>query len=233
MAALAEPVRRRLYEFVARAGEPVDRDTAASGTGIGRPLAAFHLDRLVTAGLLDVVFRRRNGRSGPGAGRPAKFYMRPDDRETSVQLPARGYDVAADILAAGIERDRDHDAQRAVLEAARERGATMAAEGPRELLPLLETAGYEPYTEADGTVRLRNCPFHVLVGEHRDLTCSMNLALLRGATEAIDDPRLRPVAAPGERRCCVAFVADEPGRADEAGADASLAQSTTAGLTPV
>src|SRR5215211_4386506 len=69
VAALAEPVRRRLYEFVARSGAPVDRDAAAAGVGIGRPLAAFHLDRLVTAGLLDVEFRRRNLRDRDRARR--------------------------------------------------------------------------------------------------------------------------------------------------------------------
>ena len=58
VAALAEPVRRRLYDVVAHAGGPVDRDTAAAEAGIGRPLAAFHLDRLVAAGMLDVIFRQ-------------------------------------------------------------------------------------------------------------------------------------------------------------------------------
>src|SRR5215207_8423675 len=87
VAALAEPVRRRLYELVARSGAPVDRDTAAEAAGIGRPLAAFHLDRLVRDGLLAVEFRRRSGRTGPGAGRPAKFYLRPRDRDISVALP--------------------------------------------------------------------------------------------------------------------------------------------------
>jgi predicted ArsR family transcriptional regulator len=55
VAALAEPVRRRLYEVVARAGEPVDRDDAAATAGVTRALAAFHLDRLVAAGLLGVT----------------------------------------------------------------------------------------------------------------------------------------------------------------------------------
>src|SRR4051812_41534735 len=124
VAALAEPVRRRLYDVVAHAGQPVDRDTAAAEAGIQRPLAAFHLDRLVAAGLLGVQYRRRSGRSGPGAGRPAKFYVRPADQEISVELPPRSYDVAAEIMATGIERAAD--ARTAVLAAARERGQVMA-----------------------------------------------------------------------------------------------------------
>ena len=50
-------------------------------------------------------FRRLTGRSGPGAGRPAKLYRRAD-RQWSVSLPDRHYDLVGDILASGIERAR-------------------------------------------------------------------------------------------------------------------------------
>lgn len=204
---LAEPVRRRLYELVASRGEPVDRDTAAGELGIGRPLAAFHLDRLVEAGLLDALFHRRSGRTGPGAGRPAKFYMRPSDREVSVELPPRSYDVAAEIFASGVERSSK--GRKAVLDVARERGAAMANGAREGLLPLLEAEGYEPFFDDEGVVRLRNCPFHVLVGDHRELTCAMNFALLDGAAEAIERAGYKPVAQPREGLCCVAFVPED------------------------
>ncbi|HJP89769.1 MAG TPA: hypothetical protein VJ850_12105 [Candidatus Limnocylindrales bacterium] len=211
VAALAEPVRRRLYEVVARAGEPVDRDAAAAAAGVTRALAAFHLDRLVAAGLLGVTYRRRTGRTGPGAGRPAKFYLRPADQEVSVQLPPRGYDVAAEILATGVERASR--AREAVLDVARERGREMGEQamerGAQELLPLLETQGYEPFEDADGVVRLRNCPFHALVDEHRELTCAMNLALLGGEASAVHEAGYQPVSDPREGLCCVAFVRED------------------------
>src|SRR3954462_9711428 len=76
LAPLAEPMRRRLYLHVATSAEAVGRDEAAAAVGISRALAAFHLDRLVDEGLLDTEFLRRSGRSGPGAGRPAKLYRR-------------------------------------------------------------------------------------------------------------------------------------------------------------
>ena len=73
IALLADPVRRSAYQAVVDAGmEPVGRDEVAAAVGIGRTLAAFHLDKLVEAGLLEASFARRTGRSGPGAGRPAK-----------------------------------------------------------------------------------------------------------------------------------------------------------------
>jgi predicted ArsR family transcriptional regulator len=205
---LAEPVRRRLYELVARSGTPVDRDAAAEQAGIGRPLAAFHLDRLVRAGLLDVEFRRRSGRTGPGAGRPAKFYLRPSDQEISVDLPPRSYDVAAEIFATGIERAGE--ARSAVLDAARERGRSMAgiSGAERGLLPMLESQGYEPFVAEDGTVRLRNCPFHRLVNDHRELTCALNHALLDGDAAAVEGSGYHAVSQPREGLCCVAFVPD-------------------------
>jgi predicted ArsR family transcriptional regulator len=215
VAVLSEPIRRRLYELVARSGTPVDRDTAAEQVGIGRPLAAFHLDRLVRAGLLSVEFRRRSGRSGPGAGRPAKFYLRPADQEISVELPPRSYDVAAEILATGVERAGR--ARASVIEVARERGQAMAAGASRGLLPMLEAEGYEPFFDDGGVVRLRNCPFHVLVEEHRQLTCAMNHALLDGAASAIHSSGYRAVSEPRPGLCCVAFVPDDDARPTEPG----------------
>src|SRR5215210_6878080 len=101
VAALAEPTRRRVYEHVARQPAPVDRDEVAAAVDVPRTTAAFHLDRLVRCGLLDVHFERRTGRSGPGAGRPSKLYRRAD-RSIAVSLPERSYDLAGDLLAAAL-----------------------------------------------------------------------------------------------------------------------------------
>jgi len=70
---LDDPVRRRLYVYVTGRGEAVGRDEAAGALGIGRPLAAYHLDKLVDLGLLTASYQRPKGRRGPGAGRPAKL----------------------------------------------------------------------------------------------------------------------------------------------------------------
>jgi predicted ArsR family transcriptional regulator len=223
-AVLGEPVRRALYEHVAGAEEPVDRDQAALATGIGRPLAAFHLDRLVTAGLLEVEYRRRSGRTGPGAGRPAKFYRRKRGLNVELTLPTRRYRMAAEIFAEGLDRQPDGEARDQVRAAARERGAVLVAaakvsrpssdgRAPRqlkrarrdELVAVLRNEGFEP-TEDGREIRLRNCPFDVLAAEHRGLTCSMNLALLEGLAASVDDAGLEAVAHPVEGACCVRFV---------------------------
>ena len=98
IAALGEPVRRALYFYVVDRGGAVSRDQAARGTGVSRALAAFHLDKLVAAGLLATEFRRLTGRSGPGAGRPAKLYRRSEE-QLAVSLPPRSYALAAELFA--------------------------------------------------------------------------------------------------------------------------------------
>src|SRR5918999_53131 len=102
VALLDEPVRGRLYEWVSERPGPVSRDEAASALGITRALAAFHLDRLARAGLLETEFRRLSGRSGPGAGRPAKLYRR-SPREVEISLPARRYGLAAELFARAMD----------------------------------------------------------------------------------------------------------------------------------
>src|ERR671932_1530696 len=96
VAALAEPTRRRLYDHVVRQPGPVSRDEAAAALGVPRGTTAFHLDRLVADGLLDVHYERRTGRTGPGAGRPAKLYRRAR-RTRGAALPERRYDLAGEI----------------------------------------------------------------------------------------------------------------------------------------
>src|SRR6478735_9095881 len=88
VAALAEPTRRRLYDHVVRQAAPVSRDEAAAATDVPRATAAFHLDRLVDDRLLEVHFERLSGRTGPGAGRPAKLYRR-SGCDVTVSLPER------------------------------------------------------------------------------------------------------------------------------------------------
>ena len=154
--ALADPVRRELYRWVVAQAEPVSRDQAASGAGVPRHTAKFHLDRLVADGLLETEFRRLTGRRGPGAGRPAKLYRR-SARQVSVTLPPRQYELAAQIMAAALDRGGDPEAL-----------ATAAAEVGRQAGTSLEALGYEPH-ERDGVVELLNCPFHALAAEHTAL----------------------------------------------------------------
>ena len=114
LSTLGDATRRGAYDYVCAQGRPVGRDEVAGALGIGRTLAAYHLDRLAEAGLLAVAYARRSGRTGPGAGRPAKLYER-SDREIAAAatdppdldrlLRERGYEPYMDD--AGVTRLRN------------------------------------------------------------------------------------------------------------------------------
>lgn len=208
IAVLQDPVRRRLYEYVAAQGREVGRNEAAEAAGVARTLAAHHLDRLTDAGLLESGSRRLTGRSGPGAGRPAKVYTRAR-AERSVSLPARDYRTAAELLAEAAEH-AGLDA--GLCAAARRRGEALRGSaapcgGLEEAMETLAARGYEPHLEnAEDAgealvVRMRNCPFHAVAERFPPLVCGMNLALLEGLLGADGPVHARMDARPGE--CCV------------------------------
>lgn len=207
---LDEPVRRRLYDWVAVQGRPVGREEAAGALGITRPLATFHLDKLAAAGLLESGYQRLTGRVGPGAGRPARVYWRAD-REFRVSLPERRYERAAELFASALETMEGAGVPEPLATAAGELGQELgrrarSRDGRKRLVAALEAGGYEPVTDAVGTIRLRNCPYDALVDEHRELVCGTNLALTQGITRGAEVESLTPVLDPQPGYCCVAFV---------------------------
>jgi predicted ArsR family transcriptional regulator len=201
--ALADETRRAAYRVVAAGrGTPVGREEVAAALGVGRTLAAFHLDKLVDAGLLEVSFARRTGRSGPGAGRTAKLYRRVAT-EHVVSVPERAYRSAAEVLAEAVERA---GADEMVFAVARERGRAAGSAAPgADLTDLLGSYGYEPFADGD-RIRLRNCPFHRLADRFPPVVCGMNLALLQGMLDGGGLTGWRPEIDPTTDTCCVAFT---------------------------
>ncbi|MGY4771674.1 helix-turn-helix transcriptional regulator [Kribbella sp. CWNU-51] len=206
VAALEEPTRRRLYEYVVGRPEPVSRDDAAAALELPRTTAAFHLDKLTEEGLLATCYERRTGRTGPGAGRPAKLYHR-SDREIEISLPERQYAVAGRLLAAAVaDAETTGSSPRdAVNRRAREYGEALGrAAGGAPLTEILAAHGFEPRPDKDG-IALANCPFRRIAQEQPQLVCGMNLHLLAGLVSALDIPyEARLVPTPGH--CCVRLV---------------------------
>jgi len=224
VSSLGDPVRHRLYAVVSARSEPVGRDEAARAAGIDRALAAYHLDKLVETGLLTATYGRPEGRTGPGAGRPAKLYSR-SDREFAVSVPPRDYELAARLLVRAVEADPSGRSRAALGAAAHQLGTELGgqvasrqsphtsgndAPGPqqRDLEAVLAAYGYEPERCADDVTRLRNCPFHQLVQQHRDTVCGMNLALIDGVTAGLQASTLRAVLDPQPGYCCVTIGTD-------------------------
>ena len=219
LSGLDDPVRGQLYEFVSGSAGPVGRDEAAAAARIGRALAAYHLDKLVGLGLLTASYQRPSGRTGRGAGRPAKLYAR-SEREFTVTVPPREYELAARLLASAVEAGGTGQSRTALRTAAHHAGAELGKRhrpgSPRRssvqhaARAALREYGFEPSADEAGVIWLRNCPFHQLASRHPDLICGMNLALIEGLTAGLGASELCPELNPGPGRCCVVISAARP-----------------------
>ena len=221
IALLADELRQRLYRFIAAQPSPVTRDQAAAAVGISRKLAAFHLDKLVSAGLLEAAAPDPASRR-PGPGRVPKAY-RPAAAEVAISIPQRRYDLLGEVLAQAIAADGPastvrHTAQ----QLARDRGQTLGEQvratrrlgrlGPERALTiigeLLAACGYAPARTATPLqLALRNCPFQQLARRAPELVCGLNQDFVAGLLAGLRthglDAVLQPDAAADPRRCCV------------------------------
>ena len=198
---LDDPLRRQLYEHVIESDGPVSREQAAVAASIGRTLAAYHLDKLAEAGLLTVSYQRPAGRGGPGAGRPAKLYTRAA-QEITVSVPPRDYELLARLLVASVEQDASGAVRQAVNNAAHEAGRSAGAETGGDVIGALHNCGYLPHDD-DGRIKLRNCPFHLVAEDHRDVVCGLNLRLVEGVIAGCGHVHAHAELDPDAGRCCV------------------------------
>jgi predicted ArsR family transcriptional regulator len=203
VAALDEPNRRRLYDFVVRQTTPISKDEASEAIGLPRTTAAFHLDKLVEMGLLDVIHERRSGRTGPGAGRPAKLYRRSDE-QIEVSLPDRRYEAASHLLTDSLlEAETTGEPPREILNRrAYEWGEDLASSTDGDVVRALDDLGFEPQRQG-GSILLGNCPFHSLAQKHTQLVCGMNLCLISGLLDGIEASSVTARLEPSEGHCCV------------------------------
>lgn len=217
--ALAEPTRRALYEFVVAQHDWVSRDDAAQALDMRKGITAHHLDRLEADGLLVSDHQRRNGRTGPGAGRPAKVYRRaPND--VSVSLPPRRYDLAGRVLSEAADNARrGHgniddaialaaraEGERVALRAVARAGETPTMNERRDaLFEELRQAGFEPGTCNAGVTVLHNCPFHELSESHTELICGINHTMLAAAVDHSGITDMEARLEPHDTTCCVRF----------------------------
>lgn len=209
---LTEPTRRTIYDVVRTARHPMTREEVATAAGVSKSLAAFHLDLLAERGLLEVDYARPPGRSGPGAGRPAKRY-RAVPVEFDVSVPRRRYDVAARVLARAVAEAGTGSAADRALDVARDEGEQLGRlrrparrlSADRSLEVATETLqelGYEPEREG-GCVRLRNCPFHAIVDVAPALVCGLNDALIDGILNGLGSSGVSAALDGAPPDCCV------------------------------
>jgi len=213
-----------MFSFIRRARRAVTREEAAESIGISRKLAAFHLDKMVDAGLLRA--RYESAGDEPRVGRRPKVYE-PIDTPISVSIPGRRYDLLADLLLEAVVSERVEEgasAGDAAVLTARERGVQLGRCQREQLRPgrlgserglricesMLEEHGYEPARESLGQIRLRNCPFHPLADKAPDLVCGMNQAFLGGYLRGLQISGVDAVLVPSRGECCVRLTTAGP-----------------------
>lgn len=218
LAVLAEPRRRELYDFLASQPKPLSRDEVAEALNLTRSLAAFHLEKLAEAGLLQTTFERPAERaSGPGAGRPSKLYQ-VSRKHVDVSIPPRRADVVGRIMARAIAAStarRSDPAAKIAMRIAQEEGRAVGAAHARPSRPstkstlaaaeeTLSGCGYEPTLDGQ-IVRLRNCPFHAIVEVAPRLVCELNESFVSGVVEGLgaDNTVEAELCGPIDGDCCV------------------------------
>jgi predicted ArsR family transcriptional regulator len=124
LAAAGDPQLRRVLLYARGRRDPFTADDVAAVLGVHRNVARTRLDRLVEAGFLAVTpGRRRGGRGGPGAGRPAKIYRVAPELE-GVEFPDRRL---AELITLLVEKVPARGRPKALREAGEEFGRTLAA----------------------------------------------------------------------------------------------------------
>lgn len=173
---IGESELRQALLYVRGSAVPVTADDAAAALEVHRSVARARLERLVGAGLLVTSFARRSGRTGPGAGRPAKFYSAaPETR--ALEFPPRHLPdlvgrLLKEIPTAGREealRRAGEDFGRDLARTAGLQPTTSAEKGLEGVCAAVRALGFHAALESyDGdtvVIRTPTCPLRPLVTE--------------------------------------------------------------------
>lgn len=227
MELLDSPVRRQIMDLLAEvaARGPADGLTAAElglRLGVHSTTARFHLDQLVSGGLVESHFVKG------GVGRPRKMYRTP-----TRALPADG-DAAMRNLTRLLTEAWPEDAELGGTPPTPEQAGRRWAK--RHVVPpagaadrqarsagtwlgkvglavdALQQWGYQPdiRTEESGRTAelvLADCPFMTLAESRPDVVCGVHRGLLRGTLEALGEPDAEVALQPFvEPRVCLARI---------------------------
>ena len=210
LGALADPVRRRLYEYVAAQPDCVGREEAAQrrrrtaalgavpprqagrrGAARGRapPALGAHRSRCGTA--------RRRSTAGP-------------PRRSRCRCPNAATTSSGAVLAAAVEGR----SQGAPARPGAQRRGTRAGDAPSgastPARATSSTAPPEPWATRGSNpparaseLSLRNCPFDKLARAHTTLVCGVNLDFVGGVIEGLGCESVEARLQPTPDQCCV------------------------------
>lgn len=180
--ALASETRRQILGMLVESRDPLDALSIATRIDLHLTTVRFHLGHLEGSGMV-----RRQPVSEKRRGRPRTFYTAtPVVRSESSQVQL--IDVLAEALATHA------DGGRASAEDAGRQWAddlvaqnTVPGTNSADLLTVLDQLGFDPHTDAEGTIELRACPFRVSATAHPQVVCSVHRGLIERILEIEED----------------------------------------------
>lgn len=154
-------------------------DDAAAALGVHRSVARSRLERLLQAGLLEKSFERRSGRTGPGAGRPAKLYSAAPEPHALEFPPRRLPALVGRLLDEVPAEGREHALRKAgeafgrdLARAARLRPRTRLKSGLEAVCAAVRSLGFHAALdriEGDmAVITTPTCPLRPLVTERAE-----------------------------------------------------------------
>lgn len=224
-AALGDPTRRAIYVAIRESPEPMTTARIAELFEIHPNVARHHLDKLATDGWLVVSHRRHTGKSGPGAGRPAKTYEA-SKREVSIHFSPRRYELLVELLMRVLQRVAPDQVSGIAQEVGMEYGRELAEEigapedaGYAEAVQAVAVAmtglGFSMDPDVEGQRLLTShCPFGEAASDHPDVVCSLDRGIITGLVGSLGagcEPVLVPHSQPGDD--CVTSVPVSIGQA--------------------
>jgi predicted ArsR family transcriptional regulator len=221
--ALGDPTRRAIFIAVRESPEPMTSSAVSELFGIHSNVARHHLDKLANDGYLRVTHRRPSGRSGPGAGRPAKCYEA-SGKGIDLHFPSRRHDLLIELLLTVLARTGADDLGALAEEVGREYGHELAAqigapgeagyeEAVRAVARAMTGIGFEMAPDLEGQRLLTSrCPFGTAAADHPEVVCSLDRGVVSGLFGELA-AGCRPVLRPSpEDEACITEVPVTIGR---------------------
>lgn len=195
-AALASPVRRSVLAFLVQSEQPEDAVAVAAHISVHVTTARFHLDQLLTIGLI----QREPERTGQ-RGRPRIRFTAVSIERTDVQSQL------AHALAGALAEDNDGGRARAIRAGEKWSEAfsggleASSDEGAAPLVQLLDQLEFAPELDETGrSIDLTACPFREAARANPGVVCAVHLGLIQRAARTLghDDSavELRPFVGP-------------------------------------
>jgi predicted ArsR family transcriptional regulator len=194
---LGDATRRGIYIAVRESSDPLTASQIAEMFDIHPNVARHHLDRLATDDFLTITRKRPSGRSGPGAGRPAKCYTA-SDKEIELHYPAKRVDLLATLLLDLINELAPETASETARDIGYRYGSRVAEEiglpsdtgfdrSVRAVAQAMTGLGFQMEADvARDRLVTSHCPFGQTALTHPEVVCSLDQGLIAGLMASVD-----------------------------------------------